>query len=362
MLKTKILIVGGGPAGSTAARILAENNIDVILLERNLNFDKPCGGGVPSSIFKEFRLPGNIVKREVKSIRIVSPSGKELNIDLKGGSLSIVERSEFDKVLRDEACLKGAKVLEGEFLDLSSGRHYVALIKTNGNILKIETEYIIGADGVNSKVRRCLGIKPIGRLFTAYERVEGMNVDVCEFWFGSSHAPNFYSWVFPTDSGISIGTGTTEPKKVLEYLRFFKERRRVSIEGIRKIYTIPIWDGRLFYKEKVLFSGDSAGQVLPLTYEGIYYSMKSAELAAKAIISGKIENYKKMWKALFYKRFILMDKLRRYFLKNDQSAERLVSLHRNHDIQEASMRLWLDKDSSKESLLRYIKYFGRFLN
>lgn len=362
MLKTRVLIIGGGPAGSTAGRFLAKNNFDVILVERDLNFNKPCGGGVPTSIFKEFDLTDSLIKKEVKAIKIVSPEGFELDIELKGGSLSIIERSEFDKTLREEAFKSGVQIIEGEFLNLDSRRRYIVEVKKNGNILKIESEYIIGADGVNSRLRKSLGIKEMDRLYTAYERISGIDVDMCEFWFGSSHAPGFYSWVFPSSDGISIGTGSTEPKKVLNFLKVFKERRKLNFQGKRRIYTIPIWNGSLFNKDKILFAGDSAGHVLPLTYEGIYYSMKSAELSARAIIEGKINNYKKMWKSMFYKRFLLMDRLRRYFLKNDQSAERLVAIHRNADIQEASMRLWLAKDRSKEALLKYIKYFGRFLS
>lgn len=362
MLKTKVLIVGGGPAGSIAGRLLAKNNFDVILLERNINFNKPCGGGVPTSIFKEFDLPKDLIKKEVRTIKIVSPKGNELDIELEGGSLSIIERSEFDKAIREEAKKNGAIIIEGEFFSLDYKKNYIAKVNANGNILEIETEYIIGADGVNSKVRKCIGVKQISRLFTAYERIRNISIDKCEFWFGSAHAPGFYSWVFPSSQGISIGTGSTEPKKVLEYLRLFKQRRRIDIGGERRVYSIPIWDGRLYNKDKILFAGDSAGHVLPLTYEGIYYSMKSGELAGEAIIEGRANNYKKMWKSKFYKRFLLMDRLRKYFLKNDQSIERLVELHRNPDIQQASMRLWLAKDSSKESLLNYIKYFGRFLN
>lgn len=106
-LSAKILVVGGGPAGAIAAKSLAGRGLEVILLERNLSLEKPCGGGIPSSAFDEFAIPKEVIKREVKSIRIVSPIGEQLDIELKGGSLAIVARWEFDRVLRYEAEKEG---------------------------------------------------------------------------------------------------------------------------------------------------------------------------------------------------------------------------------------------------------------
>ena len=100
--------------------------------------------------------------------------------------------------------------------------------------------------------------------------------------------------------------------------------------------------------------------MLPFTYEGIYYAMMAGELAAQAIVEGK-QKYKKMWKARFQKRFAFMDYLRKHFLKDDASAEKLVALHRRPEVQEASMRLWLMKERGQLSLKRYVKLFGKFL-
>jgi len=69
-LSAKVLVVGGGPAGATAARFLANNGVDVILLERNLSFVKPCGGGVSISALYELGIPKTMIKKEVKSIRL----------------------------------------------------------------------------------------------------------------------------------------------------------------------------------------------------------------------------------------------------------------------------------------------------
>lgn len=361
-LGAKVLVVGGGPAGAIAARSLAKRGIEVILLERNLSFEKPCGGGVSLGVFDELDIPKTVIKREVKSIRIVSPFGEMLDMGLKGESLAIVERGEFDRVLRREAEKKGAEVKEGEFKGIIVGdKEYKVWANIKGVKTEIAAEYVIAADGVNSRVRAALGIRLSKSIFTFSEKIKGVNTDFCEFWFGSSHAPGFYSWVFPAEGGVSAGTGSSEPGKVLALFKIFREKRGITQEGLRRVYKIPIWAGDLYNKGKVIFAGDSAGQVMPLTYEGIYYAMKAGEFAARAVIEEKVSNYKRMWKASFQKRFFLMDKLRNYFFKNDISAERFVALHRRPEVQEASLKLWLRKDTSREGLQSYIKLFGKFL-
>lgn len=360
-LSAKVLIVGGGPAGATAARFLSKNGLDVILLERNLSFVKPCGGGIPLNTFEEFGIPKAVIKKEVKVVRMVSPMGERLDIELRDGGLAIVERGEFDRALRNEAEKHGTKVIEGKFVRILGYKPYRVEANIGEAKAEIVSEYIIAADGVNSKLRTALGIKSQS-FFTASECIKGVKTDFCEFWFGSSHAPNFYSWVFPAVDGISIGTSSSEPGKIKVLFERFTERRGITSEGQKRIYRIPIWKGKLYNKGNIIFAGDSAGQVLPFAYEGIYYAMKAGEFAAGAIIEEKVDNYKKMWKAGFQKRFTLMDKLRKFFLKDDDSAEKLIALHKRPEVQETSLKLWLRKDSSKEGLKDYIRLFGKFLS
>jgi geranylgeranyl reductase len=360
--RTKVIVVGGGPAGSIAARSIAEWGLEVILLERNLFFEKPCGGAIPLFAFDEFNIPKVVIKREVKSIRIVSPSDEKVDIELKGGCLAIVDRGEFNRVIRSEAEKKGVEVTEGEFIGIITGaKNYKIRANIKGIRTEIIAEYIIAADGINSRVRAALGIKPPKSIFTLSEKIKGVNTEFCEFWFGSSHAPGFYSWIFPAAGGVSAGTGSPEAGRVSTLYKIFREKREITKEGLKRIYKIPMWEGDLYNKSKVIFAGDSAGQVMPLTYEGIYYAMKAGELAARAIIEGKVANYKRMWEDSFQKKFFLMDKLRNYFLKSDIYAEKLVAMYKRPEVQEASMRLWLRKDSSKAGLKSYLKLFGKIL-
>ncbi len=361
-LSAKVLVIGGGPAGATAARFLADQGIDVILLERNLFFVKPCGGGLSIGSFDELGIPKTAIKKEVKKIRIVSPLGERLDIPLTGCSLAIIERGEFDITLRKVAESKGVKIIKGEFAGVMSDKHLRVEANDGDDKYEISSEYIIAADGVNSKVRTALGIKPSRSFFTASEHIKGINTEFCEFWFGLSHAPYSYSWIFPASEGVSMGTGCFETGKINALFERFRKRTGILPEGKKRIYRVPVWQGDLYNRGKILFAGDSAGQVLPLTYEGIYYAMKAGEFAAMAIMEGNVNNYKRMWKDRFQKRFTLMDKLRNYFLKDDASAEKLVAYHRRPEIQEASLRLWLRKDGGKASLMNYLRLFRKILH
>lgn len=360
---SNVLVVGGGPAGATAARLLAQHGLETIMLEKNLSFRKPCGGGVPTSIFDELGIPKEKNTRTVHHIKIISPRGEEVVLPLTDVQLAFIERGEFDRELRRLASEQNAHIIEGECVGVVPGRKCVTVhAKINGSCASITAEYVIAADGVTSTVRQLLGLKPQRWLYTASEHIKARHANQCEFWFGSSHAPGFYSWVFPVRGGISMGTGCLNPKLLIQYFRTFKKRTGITKNGSRRIYRIPLWEGRLYNRGNILFIGDSAGQVLPLTYEGIYYAMKAGEFAATAICDRKAGNYKKMWKARFQKRFLLMNNLRKYFLKDDLSTERLVAIHKRSEIWEASMGLWLCKDAKMKTLTQYMKFFRKFLH
>ncbi len=360
-LSTKALVIGGGPAGATAAGLLAQSGTDVFLVEKKPSFIKPCGGALSLNAFEEFDIPCDLIKREVRKILIVSPRGRQQDIELQSAGLAIIERGDFDTALRRKAEEKGAGIIEGEFIGLTGKKQYSVQVDTGGRLCEILSEYIVAADGVNSRVRTFAGIKPLRSLFTASERIQEVSRQCCEFWFGSSHAPYSYSWIFPASEGISIGTGSFASGTIQTCLQKFKERTGIRLGGKKRIYRVPLWAGDLYNKGKILFAGDSAGQVMPLTYEGIYYAMKAGEYAAQAVVDSKVKTYKKMWRDRFQERFLLMDRLRKYFLKDDESLEKLVAMHKRPEVQEASLKLWIRKEHSKESLMNYFKLFGKLL-
>ncbi|HWR59102.1 MAG TPA: NAD(P)/FAD-dependent oxidoreductase, partial [Thermodesulfovibrionales bacterium] len=374
MLRTEVLVVGGGPAGSTAARYLAKNGVDTLLLDRNFSFVKPCGGGVPSFLFKEMDLPEHSARKHIDKIKVVSPKDDILDIDLEGASIAIVERGSFDQALRVEAERCGARLLEAEFSRFADiGRTVTSEValrspeplsievapgvpdttKSRQQSIKVKADYVIAADGVNSRVRTALNIKPPYSLLTLTEKIVDESADVCEFWFGASHAPRCYSWVFPQGEGVSAGTGSLGHYEIRDLWRRFVLRRGLKTNGSARGYRVPLWQGDVYTSGKVLFAGDAAGQVMPMTFEGIYYAMKSGEMAAMAIAGRKIGEYRKLWERNFGRRFSLMRRLWTYFLKGDHRVEKIFDLHRRPEILNASMGLWLRKDLNKGSFLSY---------
>lgn len=360
-LSASVLVIGGGPAGSTAARCLASAGIEVILLEKNTSFVKPCGGGISVNAFDEFAIPLSLIKRRVTTVKLVSPRGTVVEIGLGDNGLAIIERGQFDAALRAEAGKQGALVLEGEAISIERKRCYTVKAKGSEAMHEITADFIVGADGVNSRVRTLLGVGPVRSLVTVSSPVGHFESDCCQFWFGASHAPGAYSWIFPAGRGVVMGTGANRRGAVLSFFDRFQERVGIRSDNRGRVYRIPIWSDDLYERGNVLFVGDAAGQVLPLTLEGMYYAMKSAECAASSIIERSVRSYRKRWKDLFGKRFTVMEKLRTYFLKNDDAAEKLVDLHARPDVQEASLRLWFMKDSGTQSLREYARLFKKFL-
>jgi geranylgeranyl reductase len=374
MIRTDVLIIGGGPAGSTAARFLSQNSVDTILAERDLSYVKPCGGGIPSSAFNELKIPEDVVKKKINKVLIVSPKGQRVNVKLEGGYLAITERGYFDNRLRSLSEKEGAKCIEAEFLRFETiDRQIISILKKKDTSeeVKVKSDYVIASDGITFRTGSCLNIcrkESVFTISTHLKSFEDSVSDAVEFWFGSYHATNFYSWVFPSNGYTSIGTGSKDPKELTHLLDRFINRRFLSSLKILneensisrlRAFKIPQWNKTLFNKGNILFVGDAASTVMPVTYEGIYYAMKSGEFAAIALTQRKPSLYKKLWNERFKSRFLFMSKIRNYLFKDDKNIERFVSIHQRPEAQELAMRLWLKKETGLSILKSYINILRR---
>lgn len=369
----EVLVVGGGPAGSAAANFLIKEGIETCLIERNLEFKKPCGGGIPSAGLKDFDFFNEIVKKlkfnSIKKVTIFPPFSEPIEVELKDGEILIFNRLEFDSFLRQLAQKNGTKIIEGELVNLEEGKTIEAKIKTkNGNLIKINCKYLIAADGVNSRVCSLAGINKPNSFWTISFQTPSSNelkLDSCEFWFGSSHASFFYSWVFPGNNYLSIGTGAEKVNMLKRLIDNFIRKRFSSLDTSKiklRAFKIPRWSKGIFHKKNIILCGDALGTVMPVSFEGIYYAMKSAQFASEAIKQKKLELYEKIWNDRFGRQFLIMKKFQDYMFGNDKRIDKWLNIHRNPHIQELAMALWLRKERSNKLIPLYLKAFGSIIS
>ncbi len=312
MIETNILIVGGGPAGAMVAKYLSLDNVDNILVQRNLNFKKPCGGGIRLDAFDEFDIDKSLIQKYVNTIGLVYKSTK-IEVDISKFPLAIVDRVSFDERLREDAKEVGTEIYEASFISLEIHDDYViSKIKKDGKYIQIKSKYLVAADGVNSKIRQLVNGDKVSSSLTNYMDVVESNYDICEFHFGEEVAGQYYAWAFPHASGSNIGTLAEKNSKYL-----FNLLNNLSITEKNKVlgYSIPHFENNIFYKNRVFFVGDSASQVLPFTYEGIYYAMSSAKILSTVLINKEEpQMYEKKWNKEHYKKFSTLKKLQNFFL------------------------------------------------
>ena len=294
-----VIVVGAGPAGATAARLLAAWGISVLLLERcRLPRYKPCGGAITKRTI-QFLAPLDIspvIETWVRKLVVQSPNGESFTADLPEGLIATVMRDKFDTYLTDAAILAGAKLKSGEpVLRCEQRLDGVEVITARETYRCLA---LIGADGANSVVAEQLGLKPKRR---AVSIVVELSPEARERWGDSIHLHfpfnlNGYAWCFPKGDHLSAGIYTRSPQipNWREWLHLYLANLELSDcldrQKIRG-HTIPIADKRsVFHKGNVIVVGDAAGVADPFTGEGISWAIYTGRLAAafvRAFLEGE---------------------------------------------------------------------------
>jgi geranylgeranyl reductase family protein len=301
------IIVGGGPAGATAAYLLGKQGINVLLIDKD-EFPRPklCGGLLT---FKTVKLLNRIFGDTIDSlqekgvINYISYSYelRTRNEILQSGTTDIpailVDRSVYDAYLLNRAIAAGAQVLSGErvvSLDLDD----LKITTETGKIFK--SKIVIGADGANSIVRRA--IQDSNNAISRWRKNLATGLEVVIPRNSSVHkvsgpiifldiVPWGYGWVFPNQHNLVVGVGCLNPRRVNLNNSLNKLLDSIQYGGsaLRPLGH-PIPYGNFLkspIKKSVLLIGDAAGFVDPLMGEGIYYAHRSAEIAAICICDSR---------------------------------------------------------------------------
>lgn len=338
MRETEVLIVGGGPAGAILSKELANAGVKNILIQRNFGFKKPCGGGIGLDAFEEFGVDTSLIRDKVTTLAIVHKK-HSVEIDISSTPIAIVERVAFDTALRLDAKEAGSEVLEAAFVTFFKDEEFfISKIKVGEKYEFIRSKTIVGADGVHSKLRKQVMAPPLQSILSSYCDIAQKSYKRCEFHFGKDIAPGHYAWAFPHATGGNIGTISEQKSCFLH----FKKQLDITEETKELGYPIPLYEEPLFFRDGVYFVGDAASQVLPFTYEGIYYAMSAAKILSSVLIeNADPQEYEARWSKRHKRHFETLKKVQKIFLHNDFMITLMLRLYESKTIQREMVRLWL---------------------
>jgi len=373
MDRFEVLIVGAGPAGSFAAEQLARAGVRVGLFDgRPPGEPKACGGGVTSKALKAWPHLLEAVGRTIDELDMYSPSGKHLHLKLDE-PFAVYSRIAFDTFLRERARKAGATVLAEKVSARAckpTGDGWIVRTQTDA---EFSGKHLLAADGANSAIAKKLaGPLPPAEMEVAF----GYRAPLPEVGDAATvvaFLPNWvgYAWAFPRIDHVSFGIATTQdafdhesldkllwdfmvsyyevaqvgnlrPRMDLwkrdksqinnlryHNLRYTAERYAARIPGLSP----RTWDTRKACGEGWALLGDAAGFADPVTGEGIYYALRSAELFAQAYLAGEPLAYEQSWRKDFGAELRRASQMRRRFYGNFWGApftDRMIKFARGH--------------------------------
>ena len=299
----EVLVVGAGPGGSTAATRLAEEGVDVLVLERREVVGNPaqCGECVPfwgemlptfpnladdAWLADWFEFPSRVITKHLDWMRVFSPGMRPYAFDL---DCFATQRLQFDGHLADRAVAAGAEIRTGTPLtNVHTRGEKDVYITPEG---RFTADHVIDATGALAHVARLRdqGMRPKGQLPTIYAQVSGDLPDSFDVFLGGV-APGGYAWIIPKGENANVGLGMVT-SKIREPLKHTLNRFCADLDLRILSYGggwIPLArPPKRAVSGNVLAVGDAAGLVMPSNGGGIGQAMVSGKFAADAILANK---------------------------------------------------------------------------
>ncbi len=317
MARKKIIIVGAGPVGCYAGQLLKKSGYDPLLIEEHRELGKPvhCAGLVGKKVVDEIKIPFpsdcilNVINGGIACL-------DDERVVIKRKKIAfVIDREKFDKAMGQGLNIR----YETRCLGVEQNNNHYIIETDKGDL---SADIIIGADGAASVIRdHVVTDKPKAFLKGVQFRMErdSLGDDMIEVFLDK---PYFY-WIIPEGKGI-VRVGVLSQKPYHDLLSFIK-KRKLNGKIIEKFAgLVPLTHFNTFSKGRVFLVGDSASQIKPLSYGGIYMGMRSAEFLAQCISNGRYDYYNHLWKKRFGREITIALKGREIFQNlKDKELERI---------------------------------------
>jgi geranylgeranyl reductase family protein len=285
----RVAVLGGGPAGAFAAERLAKAGLRTVVFDEKLAWEKPCGGGLTYKAYQQypFLLDNDFPKKVITDFNVAAPQAGGVELGLSR-PLVIYSRLDLNRMLLDRAEQAGAQLEKTRVLEIERSDRGWSLKTRNGSL---EADYCIVATGARNPLRN------VGTEWTAADTMFALGYFVAseQDHIDIQFLPNLegYIWVFPRSSHLSVGIcGKGEPAQSLRArLERYMEEKGIAYKGspfyghMLPSLESPGWKSNRVAGDGWMAVGDAGGLVDPITGEGIYYAMRSGDLASQVLLN-----------------------------------------------------------------------------
>ncbi len=302
-----VIVVGAGPTGSNAARLLALRGWSVLLVEEHPQVGIPvqCAGLVTPRTFDHTPFAiGDLWQNDLNGARIYAPDGTSIEFDAGKPHAQAMDRARFDQKMAQAAVAAGVELAVATKATAATrtAKGVLVSLLTPTASTEVHCRLLVGADGIRGSVARWFDFPPVEEIVSCYEaELCGVHIPADKphsipMFAGAAQAPGFFSWIIPVGNdraraGLAVAPGMNTESAKAYYERMFTDP--VSgpyLTGATPSYLIiggiPLGLRAHLVDDRVMLVGDAAGMAKPTSGGGIYYGLVASEFLAPVADAG----------------------------------------------------------------------------